>query len=65
MPNLARRASSRAGPSFLDRRHRRAGGGAVALEAALGHVQQERLGGGDPTFDAVLADVTIWPSTAS
>ena len=44
------------GAGLLDRRHRRAGGGAVALEATLGHVQQEGLGGGDPPLDAVLAD---------
>src|SRR3546814_4770403 len=37
-------------------RHRRACRRAITFEAALGHVQQERLGGRDATLDAILAD---------
>src|SRR3546814_938644 len=49
-----------AGPShsacFLDGLHRRACRRAITFEAALGHVQQERLGGRDATLDDILAD---------
>ena len=43
-------------PRIIERHHRLAGGGAVARQALLDYVQEERLGGGDVAFDAGLPD---------